>query len=132
MANTRIIRGLFLVAALYDGILGILFSLMPDRLFHILGITPPNHFGYVQFPAALLIVFAYMFWNISRDPAKGRALIPYGILLKASYCIVVFGYWLASSIPAPWKPFAVCDFSFMLCFIWAYKNLASSACCNAA
>ena len=41
--------------------LGLVFLLSPGWVFHAFAVTPPNHMGYVQFPAALLIVFAIMF-----------------------------------------------------------------------
>jgi len=92
--NVRWIKPFFIIAALYDGILGILFLMVPTQLFNAAKIVPPNHIGYVQFPAMLLVLFAIMFFNIARDPKANRNLILYGILLKFSYCSVVFPLWL--------------------------------------
>jgi hypothetical protein len=85
-------------------------------------VTPPNHPGYVQFSAALLLVFAVMFAAIARQPVRNRGLIPYGILLKVSYCAVVFYHWFTTGIPNMWKPFAVVDFVFLILFVWAWKT----------
>ena len=52
------IKSLFVAAGLYDSILGILFLMAPIGLFKAASVTLPNHIGYVQFPAMLLIVFA--------------------------------------------------------------------------
>jgi hypothetical protein len=117
------IQGLFAVAAAYDGILGIVFLVAPARLFAFFEVPPPNHFGYVKFPAALLIVFALMFVAVARKPIENRNLIPYGILLKISYCSVAFGYWFAQDIPGMWKPFALFDLVFGVCFYLAYRSL---------
>jgi hypothetical protein len=114
---------LFIIAALYDGLLGILFLFAGGRVFEWLGVTPPNHPGYVQFPAALLVVFALMFYAIARNPLVNRNLIPYGMLLKVSYCSVVFFHWFAAGIPNMWKPFAIFDLAFLGLFIWAYVSL---------
>ena len=114
---------LFIIAALYDGVLGALFLFAGGRLFEWLQVTPPNHPGYVQFPAALLIVFALMFCAIAKSPLANRNLIPYGMLLKVSYCSVVFFNWFAAGIPNIWKPFAVFDLAFLGLFIWAYVSL---------
>jgi len=119
------IRSLFVVAALYDGILGLAFLLRPEAVFTRFGVTPPNHFGYVQFPAALLIVFALLFLAIAQDAEANRNLIPFGILLKISYCGVVFAYWFTTGIPAMWKPFAIADLVFIVLFGWAYVSLPS-------
>ena len=61
MRTKRAIPVLFIVAAIYDGLLGAVFLFGSGVLFQWFGVTPPNHAGYVQFPAALLIVFAVMF-----------------------------------------------------------------------
>jgi len=119
----RNVSMLFYVAALYDGVLGVAFLVAAPSLFEWVGVTPPNHFGYVQFPAALLIVFALMFVAIARNPAANRRLIPYGILLKISYCSVVFYHWFTTGIPYIWKPFAIADLVFLALFIWAYTEL---------
>jgi hypothetical protein len=36
----------------------------------------------------------------------------------------VFYYWLTTGTPGMWKPFAVCDFLFMVFFVTAFFMLA--------
>jgi hypothetical protein len=115
---------LFSVAALYDGLLGLAFLIAPGAVFEAAGIQPPNHPGYVQFPAALLVTFAMMFAAIAAHPARNRNLIPYGILLKVSYCGVVFYHWAATGLPWIWKPFALADVAFLGLFAAAWMALA--------
>jgi len=119
----RAVSVLFYLAALYDGVLGVAFLVAAPALFDWVGVTPPNHFGYIHFPAALLIVFALLFLSIARHPEINRHLIPYGILLKISYCAVVFYHWFTAGIPFIWKPFAIADLVFLVVFIWAYAEL---------
>ncbi len=126
-----IITLLFIIAALYDGLLGIAFLFAGDFIFQRFEVTPPNHLGYVQFPATLLVVFALMFSAIAKNPNTNKNLIPYGILLKLSYCGVVFYYWLTSNLPFIWKPFAVFDLIFLVLFIWAYSSLKTKPIKNA-
>jgi hypothetical protein len=121
MTNRSLISILFAIAALYEGLIGLVFLLAPVRVFHWAGVPPPNHFGYVRFPAALLVVFGVMFFQIARNPERSRNLIPYGMALKASYCIICFYYWLKEGIPNLWKPFAIADLLFLLLFAWAYR-----------
>jgi hypothetical protein len=111
---------LFYVAAFYDGILGLIFLFAGSNVFEMFQVTPPNHFGYIHFPALLLIIFSLMFLAIAGDPVKNRNLILYGILLKASYCGVVFFHWFTGGIPSIWKLFAFFDLAFMIIFIWIY------------
>jgi hypothetical protein len=123
MKTTRALSVLFAIAAIYDGVLGLAFIVAGPSLFEWFEVTPPNHFGYVQFPALLLVVFAVMFAAIARDPVGKRNLIPYGIGLKIAYCLVVFYYWILATIPGMWKPFAVLDLMFLVLFAWAYVTL---------
>jgi len=124
MKPERWIAPLFITAAIYDGVLGLAFLFAGEAVFQWFGVTPPNHPGYVQFPGALLIVFAVMFGSIARGPARNRNLIPYGILLKVSYCGVVLFHWLTAGIPGMWKPFCIFDFVFLFLFAWAWKSLS--------
>jgi hypothetical protein len=114
---------LFAIAAVYDGVLGVAFLLFPAALYERFGVVPPNHWGYVDFAAAILVIFAMMFIQVARDPRSNRNLIPYGVLLKVAYCGVVFRYWFAVDLPNLWKPFAVADVAFAVLFVWAYVAL---------
>ncbi len=124
MNKLSFIRVLMLVAALYDGVLGLAFLIAGPRIFQSFGVTPPNHWGYVQFPAALLIVFALLFLAVALDPPANRNLLPFGMLLKVSYCAVTLSHWAAGGIPGMWKPFTFLDAAFLVLFIWAYFSLA--------
>jgi len=123
MRPPKWISPLFASAAIYDGGLGLLFIVAPGYPFRLFDVTPPNHWGYVQFPAALLIIFALMFVAVARDPLGSRNLIPYGILLKLAYCGVVFYHWFATDIPGMWKPLAVIDLVMGALFVWAHVAL---------
>ncbi len=123
MKTKRAIRWLFSIAAMYDGLFGVAFLLFSGALFEWFGVISPNHPGYVQFPAALLVIFAIMFAAVAIDPVKNRDLILYGILLKVSYCSVILSHWLTTGIPDMWKPFCVSDAIFLTTFIWAWAVL---------
>ena len=116
---------LFWIAAAYDGVLGILFLAAPAWVFARLEVEPPNHVAYVQFSAALLIIFALIFATIARDPVANRWQIVYGILLKMAYCGLAFYYWATQGIPWIWKPFAVIDLAMGVLFVMAYVQLSS-------
>jgi hypothetical protein len=118
---------LFIVAALYDGVLGAAFLFASGCVFNWFGVVPPNHPGYAQFPAALLVIFAAMFAAIAKDPVRNRGLIPYGILLKVSYCGVVMFHWFTAGLPNMWKPFCIADLVFLVLFVWAWTALGRAA-----
>lgn len=118
---------LFGLAAAYDGVLGLLFLAAPGYPYEVFGVTPPNHMGYVQFPAALLLIFGLMFTRIALNPIRHRDMIPYGILLKTAYCGVSGWHWFSAGIPNMWKPFTIIDLAMWGLFIWAYGTLGSAS-----
>jgi len=79
------IKLLFAASGIYDALLGAAFLLFGLALFRIAGVTPPNHIGYIQFPALLLILFGIMFLQIAKDPTGRREWIPYGMGLKFAF-----------------------------------------------
>ena len=126
MKTLLFIRTLFIVAALYDGILGVVFLLAGPAVFRWFAVTPPNHWGYIQFPAALLLIFAIMFAMIAAAPVANRNLIPYGMLVKLSYSGLTFYHWAMAGVPTMWKPFAVIDVIFLALFAWSYLRLRAT------
>jgi hypothetical protein len=124
--SPRWIAPLFVLAGIYDGLLGLAFLLFPGAIFQGSGVPLP-HLGYVQFGALILLVFAVMFFHIARDPARNRALIPYGVGLKAAYSGTVFGHQLTGGIPAMWVPWAWADLGFLVLFLVAWRILGQGA-----
>ena len=103
------LRFLLLFCALYDGVLGLSFLFAAPQLFDLFGVPPVNHFGYVHFPAALLLIFALGFFRASGDPRRHRDLVLAGLLLKLAYVGVAGFHWATGGVPFVWKPFVVID-----------------------
>lgn len=120
--NKSWIKPLFIIAGLYDGILGIAFLFFARSIFQGFGIEPPNHLAYVKFPALLLLIFAAMFFRIACDSAKNRELILYGVGLKAAYTGTVFWYQVTQGVPFMWIPWAWADLVFLVLFLVAWKS----------
>jgi hypothetical protein len=117
------IKLLFLISGIYDALLGVSFLLFGAEVFRLANVTPPNHMGYVQFPALLLILFGIMFLLIVRDPYGRREWILFGMGLKASYFGLVFWHEFLGDIPSLWIPWAWADLIFFLLFLAAWRNL---------
>ena len=124
MKTERLVSIIFAASGIYDALLGLAFCLAPGPLYLYFGVTPPNHWAYVRFPAIILIIFGVMFFQVALKPAENRNLIPYGILLKGAYAGTVFAYWCVKGLPDMWKPFAFCDTIFLLLFAWSWMKLA--------
>ncbi len=119
MTEARL-RLLFLIAGIYDLVLGIAFFVAFGRIFEIFGISPPGHPTYVQFPALLMVLFGLMFLQVSRDPHRYRMFIPYGIGLKAAFSGLAFWYHFTEGVPFMWLPLATIDLLFMIAFVAAW------------
>lgn len=122
--KTAWLKPLFLIGGIYDGVLGLAFLFAGARIFAFTGVTPPNHWAYLQFPALLLVLFAAMFFQIASDPVRHRSLMLYGAGLKVAYCGTVFWHELATGIPSMWIPFAWADLAFLALFLLAYRATA--------
>jgi hypothetical protein len=118
------IRIVSIASGIYDGLLGLVFFLVPAAVYRLASITPPNHFGYVRFPALLLLIFAAMFLRIAADPVARREQILYGMALKLSYFSLVFWYQFRGGIPSLWIPFAWADVAFFILFFAAWRSTA--------
>jgi len=120
------IKPFFIVAGLYDSVLGLAFLFFAGWIFQAFGVTPPNHPAYVQFPALLLLIFGAMFFAIASNPVKNRDLIWYGVALKVAYCGSVFFHQLAGGVPFMWLPWAWADLVFLVLFVLAWKSIGAS------
>ncbi|MDH5515226.1 MAG: hypothetical protein OEY45_08710 [Gammaproteobacteria bacterium] len=118
--NDKWIKLVFIAAGIYDGVLAFSFLLMPEAIFNHYQVEPPNHFGYVEFPAMLLLIFAVMFFRVAVNPVKCRELMLYGAALKFSYAFVVFRYAMTTGVPFMWIPWAWVDSAFLVLFLMSW------------
>ena len=125
--NEKTMKMFYVLAAIYDAVLGVAFVLFPLSIYAMYQVEPPNHLAYVQFPGLLLIIFAAMFYQVARNPVKNRGLILYGCALKASYCSMVFYYMATSGVPSMYVPFAWADMAFLVLFVLTYRSLGAKA-----
>jgi len=119
------IKFLFVISGLYDAVLGAAALLFGTEIFRMAGVTPPNHIGYIQFPALLVLLFGIMFLCIAKDPHGRREWILLGMGLKASYFGLVFCHALLGDIPKLWVPWAWADLVFFFLFFAAWRSLCT-------
>ncbi len=122
--NQILVKALFILAGLYDGLLGLGFLLFSSEIFNFYGVTPANHVAYLQFPALILVIFAIMFFRIAVNPVKNRELILYGCGLKLSYFGLAFWHEATSGIASMWMSWAWADLVFFILFGVIWKDLS--------
>lgn len=115
------VRPLFVVAALYDLVLGVAFFFAFKPLYERFAIPLPNHDAYVQLPAALIAIFGLGFWFVARAPERNRDLITLGVLMKLAFSGIILSYAFRDAIPSMWVPLAWIDAGFMVAFIAAAR-----------
>jgi hypothetical protein len=121
------IRPLFIVAALYDILLGLAFLLFYPAIYARFGVTLPNHPGYVQLNALFVIIAGVGFAFVARAPERNRDLIQVGILFKLAYAGIVFWYLARGMMPSMWVTWAICDTLFFVVFLVALRALPKPA-----
>jgi hypothetical protein len=124
MSDRAFHRWVFRIAAVSDGLGGAAMFLAPSWTFHQFGVAEPGHPAFIQFPGAVLMIFAAMFNKIAQEPAQFRHLIPYGIALNAAYCALALWYGLNPGIPTMWKTVAIIELVMGVLFVHAYQSNA--------
>lgn len=95
-------RGLFLVSAIYDLVLGIVFTFFYTWAFGLFGISDqlPEFGGFLSLIGAFLFVIGIAYWLIYRgDLYKNIDLITVGTLYKLAYCAIAYTYFAIGPIP---------------------------------
>jgi hypothetical protein len=113
-------KQLFLIAGIYDLVLGLAFFLFHRALFAMFDAPPLGHPSYAEFPALLVVTFGAMFLQIGRDPVRYRSMIPYGMALKAAFSGVAIWRLLTIGLPMMWVPIAIIDLAFLGLFAVAW------------
>jgi len=103
------------------------FGLAYKTIYETVGSVLPNHPGYVQLPALLIIVFGIGFWMVAQDVRGNRSIISLGILMKLAFGIVVFGHLIAGNTIPFYIPFGIIDLGFAILFLMARKSLDATS-----
>jgi len=121
------IKILFVVAGLFDLILGIMYFFAHERLYTYFDMVPAGHPTYVEFPALVLVLFGVVFLQISSNPARYRAIISYGIGLIAASSGLAFWYEFTVGVYDMWIPMAVIAVVFLGALVLAWRSVARMA-----
>ncbi len=129
-SRERYYRGLFLVAAVYDSVLGIVFTLFPGPAFDLLDVTPPEG-GYIPLLGSFLFVIGVAYYLIWRgDLTRNRDMIFVGTLYKLAYASIAFIFWAIGDVPhvAFAAVFGVADAVFFVLMLecWLYLGRQSA------
>jgi hypothetical protein len=114
----RFFKTFFLVAALYDLILGAVFFILYGTVYDLLDIALPNNTSYIHLSAGFVFVQGVGYWFVYRNMFRNIDLVRLGVIYKAVYSLVA-GYYLAiGQLPdAIFAWFAIFDVLFLIGFV---------------
>ncbi len=117
-------KGLYLIGALYDFLLGIAFLFFYVTIFKMLGMNLPRNPAYLTFCAVMIALFGILQYMIFLNLKGSRRLILYSIFVKFAYVGTVLYYYLLvgpTYVDSPFLIFAGFDFIFALLFMESLK-----------
>ena len=125
LKGERAYRNLFLVAALYDFILGFFFFVFWHFIFdNILKIPYPNYPAFYQAAAAFIFTMGLGFYFVYLNMYRNIDIVKVGIVFKLFYIGVAFYYVFVESMPWIFLVFGFLDLIFILFFILFLRAVA--------
>jgi hypothetical protein len=118
-------RTFFLVAAIYDIVLGGAFFSLYGPLFDALGIALPNNTSYIHLTAAFVFTQGLGYWFVYQDPPANLGIVKLGIVYKAIFSGLAFYYLAIGQLLHPvFLVFGVADLLFLIGF-WLFLRRPS-------
>ncbi len=117
-------KRLYLIAALYDLILGFGFLLFYKIIYKVLGMNLPENPAYLSLCAIMIGIYGILLFMIYKNPEKSKGMIVYAILIKFAFVAVVLYYWLfvgSEYVDVPFRIIAGIDLVFGLLFLNSLK-----------
>lgn len=113
----------FLVAALYDIVLGAAFFILYAPLFSALGIELPNSITYIHLTAAFVFVQGVGYWFVYQDPEANHGIVKTGVVYKIAFAGLSFFYLAIGQLPHPvFAVFGAMDVLFLIGFLMFLKG----------
>lgn len=113
-------RTFFLVAALYDIILGVAFFFLHGPLFSALGIEPPNNTSYIHLTAGFVFVQGLGYWLVYQNAPANLGIVKLGLVYKAIFSGLGLYYLAIGQLLHPvFLVFAIADLAFLVGF-WLF------------
>ncbi len=118
IGGDKFFKNLFLVAALYDLILGIVFLLMYPQIYSYFNITLPTYPMYLQLSAAFVIAIGIAYYFVYRNMYRNIDLVKLGVIYKLIYILVAGYYFLIGIAHVLFFYFVIFDAIFLVLFVW--------------
>ncbi len=119
-------RAFFLVAALYDMLLGAAFVVGGEQILRAIGMDLPPHIAYIQLAAVFIFVQGLGYLLTYLDPLGNLGIVRVGIAYKAAYAGLAFWYLVIGALPSIFFiPWAIIDLLFLVGFVLFLRAAAT-------
>ncbi len=119
MANRdSFFRWLFLIAAIYDLVLGIIFFFFYKPVYAFFNIPLPNYPMYLQMSAAFVIAMGVGYYFIYRNLYRNIDLVKLGVVYKLVYSVLTSYFYFTDLANVTFFWFAIFDAIFLVLFVW--------------
>lgn len=108
----------FLVAALYDIVLGAGFFFLYAPLWDAFNVALPSSISYIHLTAAFVFVQGVGYWFVYQDPDGNRGIVKTGLIYKIAFSGLAFYYWAIGDLLHPvFLLFGALDLLFLAGFV---------------
>jgi len=115
-------RTFFIVAAIYDLVLGAAFFFAYGPIWELLEIELPNNIAYIHLTAAFVFVQGLGYWIVAQRPARNRGIVQVGIAYKFAFASLSFYYFAIGELLHPtFLVFGALDVLFLIGF-WRFLS----------
>ena len=115
--NESFFKWLFLVAAIYDIVLGVLFLFWYKQIYNYFNIEMLNFPAYLQMSAAFVFAMGVGYYFVYKNMYRNVDLVKLGVVYKAAYSGVVGYFYFTNIANIMFFWFALIDFGFLLLFV---------------
>ncbi|MFH1053588.1 MAG: hypothetical protein V1740_04205 [Candidatus Woesearchaeota archaeon] len=116
--SDKMFKYLFLIAAIYDLVLGILFFLYYKQIYNLFNITKPVYPMYLQLSAAFVIAMGVGYLFIYLNMYRNIDLVKLGIVYKVVYSGLTSYFYFNNMAHVLFFWFALIDVIFLVFFVW--------------
>ena len=119
LSKEKSYRYLFLIAALYDFVLGLVFFFfLPFFFEEIYDIAAPIYPAFFQASAAFVFVMGIGFYFVYRNIYRNVDIVKIGITFKSVYTALAFYYVFIENMPWVFSIFGFLDIIFIVFFVF--------------
>ena len=111
-------RIFFLIAAIYDLVLGVLFLFLYKQIFNYFNIAIPDYPMHLQMAAAFVIAMGVGYYFVYLNLYRNVDLVKLGVAYKFVYAGLTSYFYLIYSANVLFLWFALIDIVFLVLFVW--------------